>query len=403
MSYTPQHDQNPFLLNEAEAVPAKIWELLRRNVGFQKVVARLKAIDARTPGQLEHPGRCPHEIGIAMMRRLAERHGFGHVALQWLVPEPFFAIHEVDLPTDFDPTGRAVVSLKTVTLQEGTTPNPEDLEHWKCFVSDEKHDAEFFANLQGRRLRRGPMIHFQTSADPRLRDQRDPIKEWRDYFSRGRTFSLTTPWRDAPRQFKRDLCFMWRQIDTRSQNPITGNRIDCPTEHETRLFDGWRLADALWASRVEAEDMARAIMFDDLARNYRVFAIPHAIQTRSEARRVADWLFDRLAANLPGREREVLGSPLQWDILLTVEKLIAEGAPLDEALSESFELLHLRAHEWQEGQPVPDQKKGWAQRGTDWENAYRAMNAPGLGKGLVQRIFPARVEDLVLSSSITTA
>jgi hypothetical protein len=143
------------------------------------------------------------------------------------------------------------------------------------------------------------------------------------------------------------------------------------------------------------EALARAFTFNDLSQHYRVFAFPNSIRTRSEARRIADWLFCQLAENLPAREPELYGSPLQWDIFLTVQDLIRAGAPLDEALQESFEKIHLKADKWHEGQPMPNQKSGWAQRGADWQNTYRVMDAPLAGAGLVQTIFPGRPNTLI--------
>ena len=41
MAHAPQNLQNPCLLDENEQIPAKIWELLRRNENFRADVARL--------------------------------------------------------------------------------------------------------------------------------------------------------------------------------------------------------------------------------------------------------------------------------------------------------------------------------------------------------------------------
>ena len=79
-----------------------------------------------------------------------------------------------------------------------------------------------------------------------------------------------------------------------------------------------------------------------------------------EARRVAEWYTTNWRQIFPPVNLHI-GSALQWDILLTVEDLMREGAPFDEALQESFEKIHLKADNWHEGQPMPDQKKGWAQ------------------------------------------
>jgi len=76
------------------------------------------------------------------------------------------------------------------------------------------------------------------------------------------------------------------------------------------------------------------------------------------------------------------------------------GAPFDEALQESFEKIHLKADTWHEGQPMPDQKTGWAQRGTDWQNTYRVMDAPLAGTGFVQGIFPGKPNTPLPATSV---
>lgn len=53
MSYQPQHPDSPCLLAGEEQVPAKIWELLRRNDRFRRVVTGLKRLDDRV--RRHHP------------------------------------------------------------------------------------------------------------------------------------------------------------------------------------------------------------------------------------------------------------------------------------------------------------------------------------------------------------
>ncbi len=394
MAHAPQHPQNPCSLDENQQTPAKVWELLRRNDRFKMAVARIEDLDRRPRMADVGLQRRPREIGLAMVRRLGELHSFAGVALQWLVPEPLFEIHHVAIPASVDLTGKAFAPLETVKLQEGITPDPADANHWRTFEPHGQQDAQSVANRAGRPWRRGPHIQFQTSDDPRFCSKVDPLKEWCDYHTDGRKFTLGTPWRDAPPQFKREFCFLWRYLDSRTTNPITGTRIDAPREHETNFFQGWSLLSAIGRNTIEQEGLARAFTFDDLAQHYRVFALPNSIRTRTEARRVANWLYNQLALNLPDREPEIFGSALQWDILLTVEDLMREGAPFDEALQESFEKIHLKADNWHEGQPMPNQKKGWAQRGADWQNNFRVMDAPLAGTGFVQKIFPVKPSTL---------
>ena len=399
MADAPRHPQNPCSLDENEQTPAKVWELLRRNDRFRKAAARLEDLDKRPRVADDDLQRRPREVGLAMVSCIGKLHSFAGVAIRWLVPEPLFAVHHVTVPPGVDLTGKQFVSLVTVKLQEGITADPDDNTHWRTFEGHGEHDAQSFANLKGRPWRRGPHVHFQKSDDPRFCSKVDPLQEWRDYFADGRKFTLDTPWRDAPPEFKRALCFLWRYLDSRTTNPITGTRTDAPCEHETNFFKGWNLLSAIGRNTIEREGLARAFSFDDLAQHYRVFCFPNSIRTRSEARRMAEWLFNQLAANLPAREPELYGSPLQWDILLTVEDLKRGGAPFNEALQESFEKIHLRADKWHEGQPMPDQKKGWAQRGADWQDTYRIMDAPLGGMGFIQKIFPGKPSPLPVSSA----
>jgi len=321
MAHAPQHPDNPCSLVENEQIPAKIWELLRRNDSFKKATARLKALDARPSLEADSTKRRPREVGLAMIRRLSELHSFSAVALQWLVPEPLFAVRHVAIPGNVDLAGKDFVSPITVKLQEGITANPSDEANWRTFDAHGDCDAESIANINGRLCRRGPHIQVQKSADPGFCSKVDPLQEWRDYFAKGRTFTMDTSWREAPRPFQREFSFLWQQLDSRRINPITGARIDAPYEHETNFFQGWSLLSAIGKHTIEPEYLSRAFMFDDLAQNYRVFAFPNSIRTRMEARRIAKWLREQLSRlpdgrELPGREPDIYGTPIQWDVFL---------------------------------------------------------------------------------------
>lgn len=267
MAHATQHLHNPCSLDENEQTPGKIWELLRRNDHFKKAVARLEELDKRPRVEDDSRQRCPRIVGQVMVERLGDIHSFAGVALQWLAPEPLFEIHYKEIPANLDLTGKRFVRLATVRLQQGKSPDPEDKSNWRTFEAQGEHDAESIANLNGRPWRRGPHIHLQLSTDPRFCSKVDPLKEWRDYFADGRKFTLGTPWRDVPPQFKREFCFHWRQLDSRTKNPITGTRIDAPCEHETDFFQGWRLVDfrACGSGNLSKDDLVKVIKFNQLA------------------------------------------------------------------------------------------------------------------------------------------
>jgi len=180
LAHTPQHPHNPCSLNENEQTPAKVWELLRRNGRFKKAVTRLEDLDQRPRPADDGSQRQPREVGLAMAGRLDEIHSFAGVTIQWLVPEPLFEIHHVTIPANLDLTGKTVVPLETVKLQEGITPDPSDEKHWRTSEARGEQDAQSITNLNGRPWRRGPHVHLQTSDDPRFRSEVDPLQEWRD-------------------------------------------------------------------------------------------------------------------------------------------------------------------------------------------------------------------------------
>jgi hypothetical protein len=377
-------------LPDAERIPAKIWELLRRNEKFGRAVRKLQQLDRAAKEQ----GKIGQEWFAAdgLVKTLKCHHEFAGYALEWLVPDPWFEVHHTVIEDGVDLTGKQFVPPKMIRLDSGNTPDPTDAAHWQTFEAHGEFDAESRRNIAGCvPMVRGPIITFTSPKDSRLRGSKvNGIQEWRDYHAAHGPFTLNDSWRDTPPGFRRIFCWLWRQRDSREKNPLTNCRTDAPEEHETNFFKGWRLFPALAKNNMSQEDAARAFMFDELAEDYRVFAVPKSIRTRMEARRLAEWLYSQLAANLPAREPDIFGSALQWDILLTVEDLMREGAPFDEALQESFEKIHLKVDNWHEGQPMPNQKKGWAQRGADWQNTFRAMDAPLAGTGFIQKTFPGK-------------
>jgi hypothetical protein len=82
---------------------------------------------------------------------------------------------------------------------------------------------------------------------------------------------------------------------------------------------------AFQENKFDTEYLARALKFDDLSKNYRVFAFPKSIHSRMEARRMANWLIEQLirlpnGEMLPQNESQILGSSLEWDVYLFAEK-----------------------------------------------------------------------------------
>lgn len=172
---------------------------------------------------------------------------------------------------------------------------------------------------------RGPEVHWTTCRFKRLRDWVNPIAEWKKY---AWPFTVEHSWADAPAGFCREFQFIWRnQFDCRPTNPITKDRRDSSLPHETPFFHDWNLMSFRASGQLTHEDLFNMIRFDDLARDYRVFAIPKTILTKASADAMGTWLADELkkgsllyADLLKDRllnEAELLGTSNEWADWLT--------------------------------------------------------------------------------------
>ena len=104
---------------------------------------------------------------------------------------------------------------------------------------------------------------------------------------------------------------------------------------------------------------------------------------------MAEWLLDQLTQGLPPRESDsFLGTPLQWDIFLTVEGEMLDGASFPEALQFSFDKIYLKDATGENGKELPDQRRLWSQRGSSWGDDYRKMESPLSATGWIQQIYP---------------
>ncbi len=98
MTRTAEPHFNPCNLTgeqEDEQIPAKIWELLRRNTRFRADVERLRKLDGKERATYAASGKYhgpAWEKSCALVREVEPRHSFAHVALQWLVPETLLTV-----------------------------------------------------------------------------------------------------------------------------------------------------------------------------------------------------------------------------------------------------------------------------------------------------------------------
>ena len=86
---------NPCTLVEDEQIPAKIWELLRRNERFRASVEQLRKLDNKERATYAASGKYhgpAWKKSCALIRKIEPVHSFAHVAFMWLVPEPLLTI-----------------------------------------------------------------------------------------------------------------------------------------------------------------------------------------------------------------------------------------------------------------------------------------------------------------------
>jgi hypothetical protein len=299
--------------NEDENIPAKIWELLRRNAAFRAAVQKLRKLDEQERSNWEKTGKyhgASWNRSWRLVRDIEAKHPFAGVALQWLVPEPLFHCHLATWPRGKHWKARPVFGIRFLRVGEGRTPNINDsIWVWR---NPAKPD------IAGHAITRGPDVYWTKSRFERLRSKVNPLLEWRRY---NWPFTVEHSWRDAPPQFRREFEFLWRsRYDCRPKNPITGTRSDSPEPHETDFFENRRRKDsrASGAGGSSKDDLVKFIRSKELADDYRVFAVPRQLLTRQAAKSAFEHLYKQVAVGLSD-ERQLFGTRGQWRDFLAVE------------------------------------------------------------------------------------
>src|ERR1039458_3458703 len=204
---------NPCSLDENEQIPAKIWELLRRNAAFCAVVQRLGKLDSKERHAWKTTGRyhgAPWHKSWRLVERIRARHPFAGIALQWLVPEPLFHCEIATCPRGKKWKKRGVFITRFLRVGEGVAPNVKD-KGW-VWRNPAKPD------IAGHPIRRGPEVHWTQSRFKRLRSWVNPILEWRRY---PWPFNVEHSWAEAPAQFRREFNYVWQIGRAHGRTPRT--------------------------------------------------------------------------------------------------------------------------------------------------------------------------------------
>jgi hypothetical protein len=163
-------------------------------------------------------------------------------------------------------------------------------------------------------------VSWTTSRFKGLGDRVNAILEWKRYEW---PFTVEHSWPDAPAQFRRQFAFIWRnQFDCRPKNPLTDDRRDSPTPHESTFFHDWNLMTFRASNELGSNDLQQIIRFREIAEYYRAFAIPKTILTKANADAMGSWLAGHLkkGSSLHGdlltngllNDGEMFGSMTEW-------------------------------------------------------------------------------------------
>lgn len=296
---------NPCSLAEAELIPAKIWELLRRNDRFRADVECLRKLDEKERATYASSGKYhgpAWKKSCALVRKVEPVHPFAHVALMWLVPEPLLTVV------------RRTFGRNCKSIRERLSPiRPSDLDS-----TEKAWPWRSAGSHQGWPTVRGPEILHLTSNKRKHCDRVIFLNEWRGWKPDVPMFDCNTPWPMTPEGFRHKFMFLWRsRYDCRPENPITKNRCDSPHPHEVGFFRHWSRGNPGLV-----RDPAEVFTFDDLARNYRVFAVPKSILTKGTAEAMGEWLatelkkgndhYGKLLKRGLFNERDLFGSEAEW-------------------------------------------------------------------------------------------
>ena len=297
---------------EEYTIPAKIWELLRRNDSFRALVDNLNTIENELITLQEEDNKEYHiqlQKFLNAIGQIPSQNPFARSAAEWLVPEP--VIHFFF--TRYDKSG-GVEEDKLATLR------PQDLKrarkNWTWLPQGESRI--------GIPNSRGPVIIFLDSNRRKFKDDKRILDEWRDWSRGCPLFSYESPWPETPFGFRQQFAFHWRHFDSRPSNDVTGCRGDSPHPHEISYPDPL-ITDAEYR-------LVKSVQHDSIKSNYRVFAIPKSILTINAADKIAEWLRSELKKGSSShggllskgllREANMMGSSRDWQMWLQLKEKI---------------------------------------------------------------------------------
>jgi hypothetical protein len=309
MAAKSQHFFNPCDAPNAQRLPAKIWELLRRNDSFRRDVNRLRALDKRATKETKEYQEVARQYNQAVADqdnaqiaaswqrldqikhrptrsetlRLIEKHQRTHplaaLALTWLVPEPEFFIR--------------CKCRSRVQEGHGFSPDWSDWSWRNVYVGSGRKLA---VKVGGESWTRGPGIFASTLTNP--------FPDWQNWRPGQALFDYKTPWNRLPRSFRRQFVAAWR------------DNYDSPDAHEFNFLRQPRKTD-----RLSRADFANYLSFRQTVKRNRLFAVSPAVLTTKDVGSVFGKLVTKLKRRLPESREHLFGSEAAWGHYLALREI----------------------------------------------------------------------------------
>ena len=385
-NHNPIHHSNPCRYGE----PAKIWELLRRNEAFVKVVNRC-ALELQLAGKLGDAGvgGARHRSRVWRILDCVQRaHPLLEVVVKWMLPETTYRYEKAN-----------------GDIGEGSTPDISKMTWHPAHEIDTGGWLMLF----------GPTITA-------LEGGPGQFQKWGEHLSRYGHPNLKTVWNELPELMRREVEFQWAFHHFSETGPYETK------PHESDYFSMDLLAlfkNEETKGAIKENSLAAVYQHQTLSSN-RVFCFPKNVKmTSTQIRSIFRIWADSVCESQSKSREEKFGTPIQWDTLLYYEDELKSlsylfGVPeekleIDEedlclfyiqlvsddnnlrnkvdklslserreaALAFAFEEIHM-------GGGIEGQSVQWHHHRHNYEDYLKEMDSPTSGRGHIQRVYPPR-------------
>ena len=348
--HSPIHPHNPCRYG----VPAKIWELLRRNELFGNAVEDcLKAFALSQNAETEEEIK-QRDFILQTLNEMESRTPMYATALRWMIPEVIYELERAN-----------------GDIGESASPNLKSM-NW--------HPADDI-DCSGWIMEIGPRIRM-------IENGPDVFSEWQQYVNKMGFPNLGRPWAYMPVQFQREIEFHWSccRLDDGGSQWVTK-----PMQPDFFKQDLQKLIESQPSDGLNEDALTSIIEFNRIKENFEVFCFPKNIQaTASQIRGVFKVWADKICETQGLSKEEIFGTPIEWDAFLFYETEFAETES-DKSIdrNERKSIAIYRTIEMVRNPGSMEKDKDILERNRkNFKHYIDSMHTPYTNNGLVNRIFP---------------